>query len=505
MKLNPLNAVKKINQKPEVRLRRPISAEFKKYMTTGWGNDSTSKIRLTVPKQFVAKRRVDLSAQFLKECLVIHAGTAPVRNNDCDYKFRPSTDFTYLTGLGLNYESQAVLVFEPVDVKLPSSKNNPIGKILSNEKHSTHIITLYINEPHGYSDDRFFTDPKTGEFWNGKRPGLKDFEIAIGVRVLPLSSLEKTLSGLKSKYRIREVYGENSNLKSDEKLSGALSEMRLQKDAWEIEEMKKAIQATKHGFERVMSRLPEMTNKESGEKIVEGIFNLTAITQGNDVGYGTIAASGEHATILHWMENSGELKDNELLLLDAGVEVDSLYTADITRTVPISGTFNLWQRQIYDAVLAAADAGIKAAKPGALFKDVHTAAIDVLTEKLIDLNIIKMSFEEAKSKEIVRRWMCHGTSHHLGLDVHDCSNARETEYHGELKQGMIITVEPGLYFQPNDELVVKEYRGIGIRIEDDILITDEGCENLSSALPRNREHLESWLKLLQTTEKPPLF
>jgi Xaa-Pro aminopeptidase len=241
------------------------------------------------------------------------------------------------------------------------------------------------------------------------------------------------------------------------------------------------------------------SGKIRGERVLEGEFHAHAIATGNTVGYETIVASGANATTLHWMRNTSDLQDGELLLIDAGVEVDSLYTADITRTFPIDGKFNYWQRQIYEAVLAAADAAFKVVRPGNRFRDVHDAAMEVIVEKLISLKILTVSADQALSPtgQEHRRWMFHGTSHHLGLDVHDCARARnEMYYDGILQPGMVFTIEPGLYFKPDDLLVPNEYRGIGVRIEDDILVTETGAKNLSASIPRMPEHVESWMSTL---------
>ncbi|MDN5803592.1 MAG: Xaa-Pro dipeptidase, partial [Microlunatus sp.] len=223
---------------------------------------------------------------------------------------------------------------------------------------------------------------------------------------------------------------------------------------------------------------------------------------GNAVGYDTIAASGDHACTLHWIRNDGDLAEDELLLMDAGIELDSLYTADVTRTLPVGGRFSDDQRQVYEAVLEAQQAGMDAARPGAKFSDVHDAAIAVLAHHLSGWGLLPVSPDESLSAEggQHRRWMVHGTSHHLGIDVHDCAQARRENYRdGTLEEGMIITVEPGLYFKSDDELVPARLRGIGVRIEDDIVITADGAENLSAALPRSSTDVEAWMATLLPT------
>ena len=241
--------------------------------------------------------------------------------------------------------------------------------------------------------------------------------------------------------------------------------------------------------------------------MVEGAFFARAREEGNDLGYDTIAASGNNATILHWIRNNGQVKAGDLLLLDAGVEADSLYTADVTRTLPVNGTFTDVQRKVYQAVLDAADAGFAAAQPGAKFRDIHTAAVTVLAERLDEWGLLPVSAGGGPRPEGQhhRRWMPHGTSHHLGLDVHDCAQAkRELYLDGVLTPGMVFTIEPGLYFKNEDLAVPAEYRGIGVRIEDDILMTADGPVSLCAALPRKPDDVESWMAGIYQRDRRPV-
>jgi Xaa-Pro aminopeptidase len=294
---------------------------------------------------------------------------------------------------------------------------------------------------------------------------------------------------------LREARGAEDS-SGDDRLAELISEMRLVKDDYEIAELKAAIAATHRGFQDIVNSLPQALSHPRGERVIEGAFSARARAEGNDVGYGTIAASGHHACILHWVTNDGPVTPGDLLLVDAGVERDSLYTADITRTLPVSGTFTPEQRQVYDAVLDAADAAFAAVKPGAIFRDIHQAAMAVIAAKVSEWGLLPVGLEEALAPEGQhhRRYMIHGTSHHLGLDVHDCAEARREMYlEGELCPGMVFTIEPGLYFQPDDETVPPQWRGIGVRIEDNILVTETGAVNLSAALPRTAQDIEAWL------------
>jgi Xaa-Pro aminopeptidase len=363
----------------------------------------------------------------------------------------------------------------------------------------------------------FYSDARYGEMWVGRRPSLEEMSALCGLPCAPIEELPDQLrkdagtTGIRAVTdvldpalaevlrQVRDTSGEEASgaaAEGDTELVVALSELRLTKDDFEIEQMREACRQTAEGFAAVVADLPEAVERGRGERWVEGVFGLHARHVGNAVGYDTIAASGEHACTLHWIRNDGDLRPGDLLLLDAGVELDSLYTADVTRTLPISGRFSDAQRRVYEAVLEAQEAGIAAAQPGAAFSDVHKAAIAVIARHLEAWGLLPVSAEESLSEEggQHRRWMVHGTSHHLGIDVHDCAQARNENYkEGTLTPGMVLTVEPGLYFKADDELVPEELRGIGVRIEDDVLITETGHENLSAALPRSSTDVEAWM------------
>ena len=269
------------------------------------------------------------------------------------------------------------------------------------------------------------------------------------------------------------------------------------KDDYEIAQMRLAVDATARGFDDIVRHLDRAVAHPRGERVVEGVFHLRARSDGNGEGYDTIAASGPHACYLHWTRNDGAVAPGDLILVDAGVEVDSLYTADITRTLPVSGSFTDTQRRVYETVREAADAAFAVARPGVRFRDVHAAAMEVIAARVAEWGLLPVTAEEALDADRGgqhRRYMVHGTSHHLGIDVHDCAQARrEMYYDGLLEPGMVFTIEPGLYFQIDDLTVPEEYRGIGVRIEDDVLVTEDGVENLSAAIPRTADEVEAWI------------
>ena len=429
------------------------------------------------------RRREELSAAFPGRSLVIPTGVLKVRANDTDYRFRPGSDHFWLTG---HDEPDSVLVLRA--------------------DGDGHAATLYVEPRADRSTPAFFTNARTGELWVGPRRGVAETAAHLGIDCAPLQQLDADLAALGGDTlavrgldpRVDDLVGAPDE--EEPRLAEALSEMRLVKDEFEVRQLERAVAATVKGFEDVVRALPEAM--EQGERVVEGVFNLRARVDGNDVGYNTIAASGSHATILHWTRNDGEVRPGELLLLDAGVECDQLYTADVTRTLPVTGRFTPEQRRLYDLVHRAQQAGIAAVRPGAEFLDPHRAAMRILAEGLVELGILDDAEEALREEsQLHRRYTLHGTSHMLGLDVHDCAQAREQEYRGgTLKPGYVLTVEPGLYFQPDDLTVPAELRGIGIRIEDDVLVTEDGCRVLSAALPTSADEIERWMAGLREAE-----
>ena len=478
------------------RSHRPDSAAFKAFIRSGWADREPAPVAAAPVAPYAAERRRAVSARFPGERLVIPAGPLKVRSNDTDYRFRPHSAFAHLTGLGTDQEPDAVLVLHPTA--------------------SGHEAVLYFRPSAGKDTDEFFADSRYGEFWVGGRPSLADLEARLGLATRDLAGLADALAkdvgagGVRVRVvpgaddavaaRVAEVRADTATTEeieaADAELAEFCSELRLVKDEWEIAQLREAIAATVEGFERVVRELPRAVAHPRGERVVESAFFTAARERGNGLGYDTIAASGDHATTLHWIANDGEVREGDLLLLDAGVEADSLYTADVTRTLPVTGEFTDAQRRVYTAVLDAADAAFEVAVPGRRFREVHEAAMAVIAERLAGWGLLPVTAEEALDPEGQqhRRWMVHGTSHHLGLDVHDCAQARREMYlDAVIEPGMVFTIEPGLYFKADDASVPAELRGMGVRIEDDVLITTDGNENLSAALPRRPEDVEAWM------------
>ncbi|PZF61388.1 aminopeptidase P family protein [Curtobacterium sp. MCBD17_013] len=478
------------------RSTTPGSSTFKDHIASNWAEHDRALPDAREQASFAAERRARLSALHPGRTLVVPAGQAKVRSNDCDYPFRPHSAFAHLTGWGTDAVVGSVLVLTP--------------------RADGHDATLYFRASAGRDSEEFYANPEIGEFWVGPRPSLEAVAADLGIATRDLGAFADVADRLDTHallvrdadpaftealdgrlgVAVGGIDATSDTPATDDVLARDLSEMRLVKDPYEVNELRRAVTATKHGFDDVIADFDTVLAHPRGERIVEGTFNRRARADGNTVGYDTIAAAGSHACILHWTRNDGAVAPGDLILIDAGVEVESLYTADITRTLPVSGRFTEVQRLVYDAVLEAADAAFAIVRPGITFHDVHATAMRVIAERTAEWGFLPVSAEESLRPEAQyhRRYMVHGTSHHLGLDVHDCAKARRELYlDGMVEAGMVFTIEPGLYFQEDDLTVPEEFRGIGVRIEDDILVTEDGAENLSVGIPRTASDVEAWV------------
>lgn len=447
--------------------KQPFPQGFLDTISTGWAERTETLPAPRAQAPYAAKRRAAVSAAFPGKRLVIPAGSLKQRSNDTDYVFRAHSAFAHLTGWAADSEPDSVLVFEPTD--------------------AGHDIVLHFRERADRTTTEFYADATVGEFWIGPRPSLAGVAADLGIATAHLADFAPTEGQLV--------------LDEDDDLTRVVSELRLVKDEFEIEEMRRAVDITAQGFDDIIRALPDAVAHARGERVVEGVFHRRAREDGNGEGYDTIAASGPHACYLHWTRNDGTVVPGDLILVDAGVEADSLYTADITRTLPVSGTFTDVQRRVYEAVREAADAAFAAARIGVRFREVHEVAMKVIAARVAEWGLLPVTAQEALDADAGgqhRRYMVHGTSHHLGIDVHDCAQARrEMYYDGILAPGMVFTIEPGLYFQIDDVTVPAEYRGIGVRIEDDILMTEDGPVNLSAGIPRSADEVEAWIARVQ--------
>jgi Xaa-Pro aminopeptidase len=458
-------------------------AKLVEFMLKDWAPAERAPVAPFAHAANTRTRRARVSREYPGEVLVVASGNLKVRSNDEYYPFRAASDFVYLTG---HLEPDSVLVLVP--------------------QESGHRAVLFVDPDPGKTEPSFFTDRVKGELWEGPRLGVPAsaarYQIEDTRALGTLRSFVQEVIGPAPKVRV--LRGHASELEAwidrdaepqrelDHAFGIFLSELRLVKDEGEITELRGAIDLTKKGFEDVIAGLKTAKN----ERELENAFYARARLEGNGTGYRPIVAAGPHACTLHWRKNDGIVHTQDLLLLDAGVENRALYTADITRVLPVCGTFSPEQREVYELVLAAQRAAMASVRPGNDFMEPNRSAMKVLAHGLAQMGILTVSAEEALEDEnqFYRRYSLHNVSHMLGLDVHDCAKARAEVYkYGPLVAGMVLTIEPGLYFQPDDLTVPPRYRGIGVRIEDNVLVSSTGYENLSAHIPTAVADVERWM------------
>ncbi len=408
---------------------------------------------------------------------LIHSLPEARRNADVTYPYRQSSDMFYLTGFA---EPEATLLLRP--------------------GAETERVVLFLR-PRDLEQ----------ETWNGRRLGVERAVAALAVdAAYSIDELDKRLPTLIANtddlyYTLGEDPGFDgkvaamiAKLRSEERRGRrpprrlidpreVLHEMRLIKGEDEIALLRRAAEISSEAHIAAMkSAAPGV-----GEYELEALIDYTFRRHGGfGSGYPSIVGAGDNGTILHHIENSCTLSDDDLVLIDAGCEYQ-FYTADITRTFPASGTFTPAQRRCYELVLAAEEAGIAMAKPGASIAAIHDRTVEILTEGMIDLGLLSGSASEHIAEQSYKRFYPHRTSHWLGMDVHDVGYYAPGGKPRPLVPGMVFTIEPGLYIPANSDDVAEEYRGIGIRIEDDILITTDGHENLTLATPKSIADVEA--------------
>ena len=429
----------------------------------------------TQPQEFNSRRR-RLMESFSGGAIVLAAGHDASRNSDVDHEYRQPSSFWYMTGFD---EPDAVAVLRP-------GSDTP--------------YTLFVR-PY---------DP-TFEIWVGYRAGVRGAVGRLGANAAyPLEELDAQLPKMLADYDT--VY---YALGSDDRLDGIISNlvkrrrsmaqrgakslrriedptpqvdlMRQIKTDEEIALLQRAIDITAHGFAAAMRTAAPGVHEYEVQAALEGPFRQLGSPRN---GYPSIVAGGANACVLHYIRNRDALGPDDLLLIDAGAEY-GYYTADVTRTWPVSGKFTGPQRAIYELTLESQRQAIAAVKPGVGFDDVHRVATRALIQGLIDLAIMSGSVDEIMEQQTYRDYYMHATSHWLGLDVHDCGPYRDDKGQVRLRPGMVLTIEPGLYFGPQAKQTPDIYKGIGIRIEDDVLVTEDGCRVLSEAIPKDPDELEA--------------
>ncbi|MCK9486856.1 MAG: aminopeptidase P N-terminal domain-containing protein [Dehalococcoidia bacterium] len=424
-----------------------------------------------------AKRRQRLMRQLGKDSAAVFLSSREVlRNGDVDYPFRQDSTFHYLTGF---HEPDSVIVLRP---------------------GAEHPYTMFVR-PH---------DPEMA-VWVGPRAGVEGArerlgadaaypveevdgrlrELLQGVRTLWFSiggdsGVERTLAAIVRERRAGAQRGATP-IETIRDPHPLVDEMRLIKTPSEVRSLQRAIDITGRGLEAAMAATRPGMHEYEVQAVLEEVYRREGSIRD---GFPTIAASGANSCTLHYTENRRQLQDRDLMLLDTGAEWD-LYSADVTRTYPANGRFTAQQRAVYDVVLEAQRNGMERARPGHTFHDVHDASVRTLVEGLIDLKVLRGSVDSLIEREAYRHVYMHSTSHWLGLDVHDAGRYREGKKSVPLRPGMVLTVEPGLYFAPGTKGVPKRLQGIGIRIEDDVLVTRNGSRNLSARIPSRPDDLEA--------------
>jgi Xaa-Pro aminopeptidase len=411
---------------------------------------------------------------------VIPTHRSMVRNHDCDFRFRPSSDFWYLTGFA---EPEACLVL------LPDLEGDGPGRSL-----------LYLREL-----------DKAMEIWNGRRLGLDAAPEALGVdEARNIESLWQDLPEILTGYE-EVVFGAGFDVERDRKMgevlsavrrkarggvrpltrmvdhSPALHELRLFKSEAELDLVRKACAITTEAHAAAMAATAPGMNECEIDALVEYTFKRRGST---GAAYNNIVAGGGNACILHYVENNAELRDGDLLLIDAGAEWN-YYASDVTRTFPINGRFNDEQRALYEVVLKAQTKAIEHSGPGVSFVSMHEVALQHLVQGLIELGLVSGSAEEVIEEHSYMDFFPHRTGHWMGLDVHDCGYYASDGSSRILEPGMVFTVEPGLYVDPDNQDVDERWRGIGVRIEDDVLVTSDGHEVLTAAIPKSLEEVQA--------------
>lgn len=401
------------------------------------------------------------------------------RSADTHYPFRQDSDFWYLTGF---------------------DQPNAAAVLRTGEGAA---FALYV-EPR---------EPEA-ERWTGIRPGVVGAVSDYGAdEAHPIAELPEAIpSLLEGAQRIYYVHGRNPEL--DATLTSAIDQMRLRsrsghmppditvdprslvhemrlfKDEYEIETLRRAAGITTAAHQAAAALAHGGTYEYELEAVLDYTFRRRGAT---GPAYPSIVGGGRNATILHYITNDQKLENGQLVLVDAGCELDG-YASDVTRTYPVGGRFEGAGRAIYEIVLAAQREATVHAQPGKTLADVHDAAVRRLTEGLIDLDLLEGTVDDCIERGEFRKFYMHNTSHWLGLDVHDVGAYRIGGQHRPLAPGMVLTVEPGLYVDPDEEGVDLRYRGIGVRIEDDVLITETGHEVLTETIPKDSAEVEAWVR-----------
>jgi Xaa-Pro aminopeptidase len=437
---------------------------------------STSTVQPLPVESFISRRNQLLDSLPDQALVILSSASLVTRSRDTEYPFRQASDFWYLTGF---LEPDALLV---------------------------------IKKDHHTSQCLLFSQPKDKqqETWTGIRLGQEAAVQQLGFdQAYVFQALDETLppllaevnevwmpledEALYSRYLhwrqlVRRLQKRGASLPDRlVDLSSQLGEMRLIKQPEEITLLREAARISAVAHCRAM----QVCHPGLYEFQLQAELEHSFMAQGAcPPAYGSIVGSGDNACVLHYVENRDQLQAGDLVLIDAGAEFQG-YAGDITRTFPISGKFNLQQKQLYQLVLSANQLAISLVRPGTNLESIHQAVVRCLVEGLVELGLLQGEVQQLIDSEAYKVFYMHGTSHWLGLDVHDAGRYRLDGDARPLLPGMTFTIEPGLYIAPDQKDVDSLWRGIGIRIEDDILVTEDGCEVLTDGVPKTIEGIET--------------
>jgi len=421
-------------------------------------------------------RRNKVLGEMTDGVALISSGKLQVRSNDTEFPFRQESNFYYLTGF-----------------------NEPDCLLLLCKKDKESKSILFLREK----------DPEM-EMWVGKRLGVKDACSNLDIdEAYDISELEKTLPEILNTYNnlYLDTFSDSEYLRKSKKvanklfhsrtidisprnfihLNTLLEKERLVKEHYEVEQIKKALSITTKAHHAAMAMASPGIKEYEVQALIEYIFKKEGSEHD---AYGSIVAGGNNANTLHYVENSMSLKDGDMMLIDAGCEWN-YYASDITRTTPVNGKFSKPQQALYEGILDAQEKIINAIKPGISKQGIQEKSEVLLTAVMMDLGILNGSFEEIMEKKSFKKYYPHGIGHWMGLDVHDTCPYKDEKGNDILfAEGMVLTIEPAIYLPIDDLDIPQEYRGIGIRTEDDILVTSKGFENLSSDIAKTVDEIE---------------
>jgi Xaa-Pro aminopeptidase len=428
-------------------------------------------------KEYLQRRQALMEMMAPNSIAILPASAIKIRNRDAEFAFRQDSDFQYLTGFN---EPEAVAVL------IPGREHGEFILFCRERKREEEIWTGYRSGPEGaiekYGAHDAFPISDIDEILPGMIEGRDRVYYSMGCDPQFDKHVMEWVNSIKAKARSgAHPPGEFAAL------DHLLHDMRLYKSPAELNLMRRSAEIAAQAHVRAMKvcKPGMMEYQLEAEFLHEFMLNGA-----RSPAYTTIVGGGANGCILHYVDNDQSLKDGDLVLIDAGCELD-FYASDITRTFPVSGTFSEPQRQLYQLVLDAQYAAIAEVKPGNHWNDPHVAAVKVLTEGLLSLGLLDGELETLIEEEAYKAFYMHRTGHWLGMDVHDVGEYKVGDEWRVLEPGMVMTVEPGLYIAPDCEDVDPKWRGIGIRIEDDVIVTKQGCEVMTDGVPKEVDAIEA--------------